>query len=126
MTAAVDVLFIALGAFVGAPARFLVDRYVTDRTQTSFPLGTLLINLSGSLLLGVLTGIELRGHLPAELTALLATGFCGAFTTFSTWSFETVRLIEQGETTHALTNALGSVVLGLLAAGAGLALVLSL
>ncbi len=126
MATALDVLFVALGAFVGAPARFLVDRYVTDRTQTSFPLGTLLINLTGSLLLGVLTGIELRGHLPAELTALLATGFCGTFTTFSTWSFETVRLIERGEIAHALGNALGSVVLGLVAAGVGLALVQSL
>lgn len=116
------VLAVALGGFVGAPARFRVDRFVADRIETDFPLGTFLINLSGSLLLGLLTGLDLTGHLPRLAKALLAIGFCGAYTTFSTWSFETVRLIEEGELLQAFLNAFLSLLLGLAAAGAGLAL----
>ena len=118
----VIILAIAIGGFVGAPARFAVDRFVADRVETDFPLGTFLINISGSLLLGLLTGLDLAGHLPDVLSALLGGGFCGAFTTFSTWSFETVRLIEENELLEALLNALVSLVLGLLAAGGGIAL----
>ncbi|MHB1508737.1 MAG: fluoride efflux transporter CrcB [Acidimicrobiales bacterium] len=118
----VIILAIAIGGFVGAPARFIVDRFVADRVETDFPLGTFLINISGSLLLGFLTGLDLAGHLPDVLNALLGGGFCGAFTTFSTWSFETVRLIEENELLEALLNALVSLVLGLLAAGGGIAL----
>ena len=113
---------VAAGGLVGAPARFLLDRFVADRVESDFPVGTLLVNVSGALLLGVLTGLDLKGHLPVPLKALLATGFCGAYTTFSTWSYETVRLVERNELLQASLNAVGSLVVGLLASGAGIAL----
>jgi len=113
---------VAAGGALGAPARYLLDKAVSSRVRTSFPLGTFAINVAGSLLLGLLTGLALRGALPAESTAFVATGFCGAFTTFSTWTFETVELFEQGAYLQAGLNVLGSLAAGLLAAAAGIAL----
>jgi fluoride exporter len=116
------VLCVAIGGLVGAPTRFLVDRLVADRMESDFPLGTLLINVSGSFVLGLLTGLDLAGQMPLLVKALIGTGFCGAYTTFSTWSFETVRLLQEGEYLEAFANAVFSVVVGLAAAGAGMAL----
>ena len=116
------ILCVAIGGLIGAPTRFLVDRLVADRVEADFPLGTFLINVSGSFVLGLLTGLDLAGHMPLVVKALVGTGFCGAYTTFSTWSYETVRLLQEGEYLEAFTNAILSVVVGLLAAGAGMAL----
>jgi CrcB protein len=116
------ILCVAAGGFIGAPTRFLVDRLVADRVETEFPLGTFIVNISGSFLLGLLTGLDLAGHMPVPLKAFLGTGFCGAYTTFSTWSYETVRLFEEGSYLEAVLNAFGSLGIGLLAAGAGIAL----
>jgi len=116
------VLAVAAGGFVGAPTRFVVDRFVADRVETDFPLGTFLINVTGSFLLGLLTGLSLAGHMPELVSALLGAGFCGAYTTFSTWSFETIRLLEANELLQAFLNAVGSLVVGLVAAAGGLAL----
>jgi CrcB protein len=116
------ILCVAAGGLIGAPTRFLVDRAVADRVERDFPLGTFLINVSGSLLLGLLTGLDLAGHMPVLVKAFAGTGFCGAFTTFSTWSFETVRLVEDGEYLEAFANAIGSLLIGLLAAGGGMAI----
>ncbi len=115
-------LAVAVGGFVGAPARFRADHFVADRVASDFPLGTFLVNISGAFLLGLLTGLGLRVHVPELVKALVGTGFCGAYTTFSTWSFETVRLIEESELLEALLNALVGLVVGLVAAGAGIAL----
>ncbi|MDA8292284.1 MAG: fluoride efflux transporter CrcB [Actinomycetota bacterium] len=119
---ALTVAAVALGGFVGAPARFLADRLVADHVESDFPIGTFLVNVTGSFLLGVLTGLDLAGHLPALVTALVGTGFCGAYTTFSTWSFETVRLVEDAEYLEAALNVVASLAVGLVAAGAGIAL----
>jgi CrcB protein len=87
-----------------------------------FPWGTFAINVSGSFLLGVLTGAALyHGLGPLPKTAL-GTGFCGAYTTFSTFSYETVRLVEEGSVLAASANMVASVVVGLVAAAAGIAL----
>jgi CrcB protein len=113
---------VGAGGLVGAPARYIVDQVVNARTKGTFPWGTYVINASGALLFGLVTGLVMYhglGHLPASL---LGTGFCGAYTTFSTFSWETVRLIEEGTPSAALWNVAGSVVVGLLAAGAGMAL----
>lgn len=112
------VLLIALGAAVGAPLRYLTDRAVQSRHDSAFPWGTLTVNAIGSLLLGVLVGLPAG---PA-VTAVLGTGFCGALTTYSTFSYETLRLALGGHRFLALANVLGSVVVGLAAATVGYAL----
>lgn len=107
---------------IGAPTRYLVDELVTHRVPRMFPWGTFLINVTGSLILGVVTGLALyHGLGPLPKTAI-GVGFCGAYTTFSTFSYETVRLVETGSLRSAFANALGSVVVGLAAAALGLAI----
>lgn len=115
-------LAIALAGIVGAPLRFIVDGFVQDRIGRVFPWGTFVVNVSGSLLLGFLTGIALYHGLPEVPKAFLATGFCGAYTTFSTFGYETLRLAEEDSGLLAGANALGSLAAGLAAAAAGLGL----
>jgi CrcB protein len=99
----------------GAIARLLLDGAVARRLGRAFPFGTLAVNLSGALALGVLVGARLA----ESPYALAGTGFVGAYTTFSTWMLETHRLAEDGRTRAAVANVAGSMVLGLLAAWAG-------
>jgi fluoride exporter len=115
------VAFVAAGA-IGAPARYLVDGAVADRIGGVFPWGTLVVNVSGSLVLGLLTGLALYHGFPEAPRLVLGTGFCGAYTTFSTHTFETVRLIEEGALAAAARNAAGTLLAGLAAAALGLAL----
>jgi len=89
-------LVVAAGGLVGAPSRYLLDRAISSRIESDLPWGTFVINITGSLLLGFLTGLTLAGRLPDIGKALLGTGFCGAYTTFTTFTFETVRLLEDG------------------------------
>ena len=113
--------FLAAAA-IGAPARFLVDEFVQHATGRAFPWGTSVINVTGSLLLGFLSGLVLYHAVSPDVRLVLGTGFCGAYTTFSTFSFETVRLIETGRSRAALGNVAVSTGAALLAAAAGLAL----
>jgi len=106
----------------GAVARFLFDRAVVDRTRGVFPWGTLVINVTGSLLLGAITGLALHHGLSKSAKIVLGTGFCGAYTTFSTFTFETVRLLEEGAVAEAVLNAAATFAAGAAAAGLGLAL----
>jgi CrcB protein len=100
---------------VGSVLRFLVDRAVSGRVVESFPYGTLAVNLSGALLLGLLSGLALSPHL-----ALLAgTAFVGSYTTFSTWMLETQRLGEERQLWPAVANIIVSLILGLAAAWLG-------
>jgi len=115
------VAFIAAGA-IAAPVRYLVDGAIGDRTGGVFPWGTFVVNVSGSLMLGFLTGLTLYHAFPAEPRIVLGTGFCGAYTTFSTFTFETVRLVEEGATNEALRNISATLLTGSAAAAAGLAL----
>ncbi len=115
------VAFVAAGA-VGAPLRFLVDGFVADRVEGAFPWGTFVINATGSFVLGFLTGLALYHAFPKTPKVILGTGLCGAYTTFSTFTFETVRLAEDGSSSEALRNLLGTLVVGAAAAAAGLAL----
>ena len=111
-------LLVVAGAVVGAPIRYLTDRAVQSRHDSVFPWGTFTVNVCGSLILGFLTALPSS----PSATALLGTGFCGALTTYSTFSYETLRLIQQGARFYALVNVIASVVAGLGAAGIGLLL----
>jgi CrcB protein len=109
-------------AAIGAPARYLIDGLVQDRTDGAFPWGTFVVNVSGCLVLGVLTGLGLYHGLDAATRTVLGTGGIGAYTTFSTFTFETVRLAEEGAINEALRNVAASFLVGLSAASVGLAL----
>jgi fluoride exporter len=111
--------FVLAGA-VGALARYTLDANVQQRVRSDRPWGTFVINVSGSFVLGLLTGLALYHGLGPAPKTVLGTGFCGAFTTFSTFTFETVRLAEEGELTAAFVNAAGSLAVAVLAAAAGL------
>jgi CrcB protein len=111
-----------VAAAIGAPARYLLDGWVQDRTSGAFPWGTFTVNVSGCLLLGVLTGLGLYHGLGATTRAVIGTGGLGAYTTFSTFTFETIRLAEEGALDEAFRNVAASLLVGLTAASAGLAL----
>ena len=114
------VVLVALGAAVGAPLRYLVDRAVQSRHDSVFPWGTFVVNVAGSLVLGVLAGGSAAHGVPGSATALLGTGLCGALTTYSTFGYETVRLLEERAGLYALLNAVASVAAGLGAAYLGI------
>jgi fluoride exporter len=118
----VSVVLIALGGAAGAVARYLVDTAVSQRLFAAFPWGTLVVNLSGSLVLGLLFALTVeRGVLPANMRAPVMIGFLGAYTTFSTLMLESWRLVEDGAAGLAALNLVGSSVLGLSAVFVGLA-----
>jgi fluoride exporter len=118
----VPVVLVAVGGAAGAVARFLVDGFVTERAGGVFPWGTLVINASGSFVLGLLFALAMeRGILPAEIRPPLMIGFLGAYTTFSTYMLESWRLVESGSVGLAIANLAGSTLIGLLAVIGGLA-----
>jgi CrcB protein len=118
------VLLVGIGGFFGTVARWLVDSWASRQGWTaSFPAGTLLVNLTGAFVLGLLFALAIeRRVLPAEIRAPMMIGFLGAYTTFSTLMLESWRLIEHGSVAAGIANLVGSVALGMLAVGAGLAL----
>jgi CrcB protein len=118
----VNWLYVLLGAMVGAPLRYLTDRAVQSRHDSVFPWGTFTVNVAGCLVLGLLTGAAAAGAAGSSLRLLLGTGLCGALTTYSTFSYETLRLAETGARGYAAVNVVASVAAGLGAAFAGVAL----
>jgi fluoride exporter len=115
----VIILAVLAGGMVGAPARYLVDRAIQARRDTVFPWGTLAVNLAGSLVLGFLLGAQRDLGLSPAVFALLGTGLCGGLTTFSTFSYETLRLLEDGAVSEAGLNVIGSVAAAVLLAWLG-------
>ena len=117
------VALLAVAGALGALTRFVVDSYVKSKLANSaFPFATVGINISGSLLLGFLAGLVMVQGGSIDLQTVVGTGFCGGYTTFSTASFETVRLVQSGKRSYALANAVGSLVLSVGACAAGFAL----
>ncbi|MGN5637257.1 fluoride efflux transporter CrcB [Streptomyces sp. AC154] len=114
-------LLVVVGAAIGAPLRYLTDRTVQSRHDTVFPWGTFTVNVTGSLILGLLTGAATAGAASSQLQLLLGTGLCGALTTYSTFSYETLRLAETGAKFYAAANIVASVVAGLGAVFVGIA-----
>ncbi len=114
--------YIALGSALGAPARYLLDRVIQSQHEMVFPWGTWTINITGCFALGILVGVA-QGHaVDPRLMAAVATGFLGSYTTFSTFTWETMRLVEDGAFFEGLLNITVSTVLGAGAAGGGLLL----
>ncbi|MCH8509990.1 MAG: fluoride efflux transporter CrcB [Phycisphaerales bacterium] len=113
-------MLVALAGGAGAAARYTLDYAVTRRLRTALPLGTWAVNIAGSFALGLLVGLlSGSGGEPAVLI-VIGGGFLGAFTTFSTWMYESVRLAESGARRAAAVNLLGPLIAGLIAAAAGL------
>ena len=107
--------YVAIGSAVGGVSRYLLSAAVQARVGTAFPLGTLVVNVSGSLLLGFVLRVALgSGSVSPEMRALLTTGFCGGYTTFSTFSYEAASLMERGDYRRASLYVAGSVALSLL------------
>lgn len=123
---ALDWVAFCVAAGIGAPGRYLLDGYVQDRTGGAFPWGTFVVNTTGCLLLGIVTGLGLYHGFSATGRVVLGTGGMGAFTTFSTLTYETVRLAEEGAVNEAFRNAAGSLVAGLAVAALGLAITAAL
>jgi CrcB protein len=114
------VLALGLAGGLGSVARFVLDGVLRSRGLGPLPVPTLIINVSGSFLLGILAGAALGSALPPAWVLVCGTGFLGGYTTFSTASIETVRLIQTGRWRAALMAGAGTAVVALLAAGAGL------
>jgi fluoride exporter len=110
-------LWVAIGAAVGAPARYLTDRAIQARHEAAFPWGTFTVNLIACCVLGVVTG--LAGEVSAGAAAVLGTGFCGALSTYSTFGFETMRLAQTRRPRLALGYVGASIVAGLTLAALG-------
>jgi len=115
----VIILAVLAGGTIGAPARYLTDRFVQARRDTVFPWGTFAVNMAGSAGLGFLLGAERHLGLPPVIFALLGTGFCGGLTTFSTFGYETLRLLEDGAVADAGLNMIASLAAGVLLAWVG-------
>jgi CrcB protein len=115
-------MLVGIGGFLGANARFVLARWIGALVETRFPLGTFAINVSGSFLLGLLGALVGQKVLPDSDAARLAlgVGFLGAFTTFSTFEYETHALLEDGSWFAAAANVCVSVVVGLIALRAGI------
>jgi CrcB protein len=112
-------VLVALVGGLGAATRFVVDGWFRGRWAGRLPLATIAINVSGSLLIGLLAGAMAAGTLPVTAYTVAATGFCGGYTTFSTAMIETVRLAQAGDRRRAVANAVGTLVLTVAAASLG-------
>lgn len=117
-----NLFLVIAGAAVGAPLRYLGDRAIQSRHDTVFPWGTFTVNVFGSLILGIIAGAATAGGASPQVQLALGTGFCGALTTYSTFSYETLRLLEDDARLFAAANVVASIVAGLGAAFLGVAL----
>lgn len=115
-----EYLFVGLGGFLGANTRYIVSTWITDRTTAAFPVGTFTVNLAGSLLIGIiLTLLTERLVVDPLWRLLIVVGFLGGFTTFSSYTFEAIALIEQSDWRRAIFYVVGSNLLGLIACYGG-------
>jgi CrcB protein len=122
----VTVLLVLVGGALGAPLRYLTDLFVQSRHDSVFPWGTFAVNIVGCLVLGATAGAVSAVDGPKWVLTLVGTGFCGALTTFSTFGFETVRLVEDGSLRAAALNVSASLVVGMTACVLGWSLTAAL
>jgi CrcB protein len=119
-----DILLVGLGGGAGSMARFLCQRGAYAVYPHAFPFGTMLVNIAGCLLIGILYGLMEKGSMvKPEWRLLLATGFCGGFTTFSAFAAENIQLLKDGKVSYFLTYTIASVVLGILGTFTGIKII---
>ena len=116
-------LLIGTGGFIGSVGRYLISQFVQDRVLSSFPFGTMLVNVIGCFLIGVVFSFSERGSMPSEWRLFLATGICGGFTTFSAFTNESVALLRDGQLLYSMFYIGGSVIAGIIATFCGIAVV---
>ncbi len=110
-----NVLLVAIGGAIGAAARYLAGLWIAARFGAGFPWGTFFVNVTGSFLIGIVLVLVERGTLPGEARLFLAVGILGGYTTFSSFSYETLQLVNGGDIRPVLLNAFGQLFVGLLA-----------
>jgi CrcB protein len=116
-----DLLLVGSGGFAGANARYWIARWIAERYGTAFPYGTLLINITGSLIIGfAITYLNARSNLSPNYRLIFTTGFVGAYTTFSTYTYESLTLMQDGLWARAAVYLIGSVALGMAAVTIGM------
>jgi CrcB protein len=125
VTSGVTALLICIAGGIGAALRLVLDGLIRSRIRSTYPVATTVINLTGSLLLGLLTGLVTGQLLPQPWQLIAGTGLLGGYTTFSTASFETVRLIEDRRYLAAALNGIGMLIAGTAAAAIGFAAMLA-
>ena len=119
-----NLLLVGLGGGLGSMVRFLCQKYVYEWHPHHFPFGTFIVNIAGCFLIGIFYALADREQwLSPQWRVLLTTGFCGGFTTFSSFAFENISLLKHGEIGYLLLYTLGSVVLGIAACWAGIWLI---
>jgi len=111
--------YVGLGGIFGAITRFLLGKWISSKASSTFPFGTWIINITGSLLLGFLFVLRLGNGLSEDLWLLVGTGFIGAYTTFSTFGYETIQMIQKKEHKNVFLYVSVSVVLGIVFAWIG-------
>lgn len=116
-------LAIGTGSFLGGILRYLIAQFIQQKFLSSFPFGTMTVNLAGCLLIGVVFGIAERGTLTQEWRLFLATGLLGGFTTFSAFSMETVNMLRDGEFWYATAYLSVSLIVGLIATFIGISII---
>ncbi len=109
-----NVLLVAIGGAIGAAARYLAGLWIAARFGADFPWGTFFVNVTGSFLIGIVLVLVERGTLPGEARLFLAVGILGGYTTFSSFSYETLQLVNGGDIRPVLLNAFGQLFVGLL------------
>lgn len=114
-----NTLLVAIGGAIGAAGRYLIGGWVQTFAAASFPLGTFFVNVTGSLIIGVILGLAERGAISGQARLLLAVGMMGGYTTFSSFSYDNFGLLQSGETTRLLFNIFGQLAIGLFAAYLG-------
>ncbi len=117
-----NVLLVAIGGAIGAAARYLAGLWIADRFGAGFPWGTFFVNVTGSFLIGIVLVLIERGTLPGEARLFLAVGILGGYTTFSSFSYETLQLLNGGDIRPVLLNAFGQLFVGLLGVYLGVVL----
>lgn len=122
-----SILLVGIGGLLGSIARYLIAVLFAEKFTTSFPASTFTVNLLGCFLIGIIFAVSEKGNiLSPEWRVFLTTGFCGGFTTFSTFSYESLRLLQDGEFLYLAINVAASVVLGLAATYLGILLIRSI